>query len=220
MKKKVIILLVAFFLMGCDTNHSNSRSSEPSSSISVASEKKVLFEKHFSKTNDDSFENFYAKGWSAANAKFGTNSIILLEDETHKYGSGYVHTPEIGSFKGVQIGLSLQVTGFNNASDINQFVGQTFAFDVLAMNKVGEEYKIEKTMTFSHLITQEDTDNKYFSSLNPYTSNPQEAKTLYFDVEETFSVLKVSYKSKPHYQIDGKDNGVNLELFSITIWQN
>ncbi len=217
MKKKIFILLVAFFLMGCDTGHSNN---DTTGSISVASEKRVLFEKHFSKANDDNFENFYAKGWSAANAKFGTNSIILLEDETHKYGSGYVRTPEIGTFKNVQIDLSLQVTGFNNASDINQFVGQTFAFEVLAMNKVGEEYETEKTMTFSHLITQEDANNKYLSSLNPYTSNPEDAKVLHFDVEESFSILKVSYKSKPHYQMDGKDNGVNLELFSITIWQN
>lgn len=144
MKKKVLILLVASFLMSCDINHSNSESSVHLSSISVASEKKVLFEKHFSQANDDSFENFYAKGWSAPNVKFGTNSIILLEDETHQYGNGYVRTPVLGPFKNVQIDLSLQVTGFNNASDINQFVGQTFAFDVLAMNKVSEEYKIEK----------------------------------------------------------------------------
>lgn len=134
MKKNILLLLVALFLTGCD--------SDPVMSTSTS--KGIVFQKQFSKANDDNFENFYAIGWSAANAKFGDNSIILLEDETHKYGSGYVRTPVLGPFKNIQIDLTLQVTGFNNASDINQFVGQTFAFDVLAMNKSGEEYEIEK----------------------------------------------------------------------------
>ena len=99
MKLKKILLLLPFLLVGCKENTSTSTSVQET----------ILLEKHFSKANDDSFENFFAKGWSTANSKFGTNSVILLEDANHKYGSGYVRTPEFEKTNEIKISLTIQV---------------------------------------------------------------------------------------------------------------
>ncbi len=210
MKLKKILLLLPFLLVGCKEN--------TSTSTSTSVQETILLEKHFSKANDDSFENFFAKGWSTANSKFGTNSVILLEDANHKYGSGYVRTPEFEKTNEIKISLTIQVTGFNNSTNINKFVDQSFKFGISLLNK--DNTVINDTdLIFEHKITQSDCDNKYFSSLNNYTTNPIEAKTLDFTYSSDTPISKISvnYLSKPHYVENSKDNGINLEIFSLIV---
>ena len=160
MKFKKILLLLPFLLVGCKENTSTSTSVQET----------ILLEKHFSKANDDSFENFFAKGWSTANSKFGANSVILLEDANHKYGSSYVRTPKFEETTDIKISLTIQVTGFNNATSINNFLDQTFKFGVFLLNENNEAIN-DTDLIFEHKITQSDCDNKYFSSLNNYSSS-------------------------------------------------
>ena len=209
MKFKKILLLLPFLLVGCKEN----------TSTSISVQETILLEKHFSKANDDSFENFFAKGWSTANSKFGTNSVILLEDVNHKYGSGYVRTPKFEETTDIKISLTIQVTGFNNATSINNFLDQTFKFGVFLLNENNEVINDSGDLIFEHKITQSDCDNKYFSSLNNYTTNPSEAKTLDFTYSSDTPISKISvnYLSKPHYVENSKDNGINLEIFSLIV---
>ena len=206
MKLKKILLLLPFLLVGCKENKSTSTSVQET----------ILLEKHFSKANDDSFENFFAKGWSTANSKFGTNSVILLEDASHKYGAGYVRTPAFTQTNDIKISLTIQATGFNNSANINKFIDQTFKFGISLLNEDNEVIN-DKDLIFEHKITQSDCDNKHFSSLNSYTTNPNEAKTLDFTYSSDTPISKISvnYLSKPHYVENSKDNGINLEIFSL-----
>ena len=216
MKLKKILLLLPFLLVGCKENTSISTSISKSTSEDV--QETILLEKHFSKANDDNFENFFGLGWSTANSKFGTNSVILLEDANHKYGSGYVRTPEFEKTNDIKISLTIQVTGFNNSTNINKFVDQSFKFGISLLNK--DNTVINDTdLIFEHKITQSDCDNKYFSSLNNYTTNPSEAKTLDFTYSSDTPISKISvnYLSKPHYVENSKDNGINLEIFSLIV---
>lgn len=208
MKFKKILLLLPFLLVGCKEN----------TSTSISVQETILLEKHFSKANDDSFENFFAKGWSTANSKFGTNSVILLEDASHKYGAGYVRTPEFEKINDIKISLTIQVTGFNNSTNINKFIDQTFKFGISLLNEDNEVIN-DTDLIFEHKITQSDCDNKHFSSLNSYTTNPNEAKTLDFayNSDTPISKISVNYLSKPHYVENSKDNGINLEIFSLII---
>lgn len=208
MKLKKILLLLPFLLVGCKENTSTSTSVQET----------ILLEKHFSKANDDSFENFFAKGWSTANSKFGTNSVILLEDVNHKYGAGYVRTPAFTQTNDIKISLTIQVTGFNNSANINKFIDQTFKFGISLLNEDNEVIN-DKDLIFEHKITQSDCDNKSFSSLNSYTTNPSEAKTLNFTYSSDTPISKISvnYLSKPHYIENSKDNGINLEIFSLIV---
>ena len=147
-----------------------------------------------------------------------TNSVILLEDANHKYGSGYVRTPEFEKTNEIKLSLTIQVTGFNNATSINNFLDQTFKFGVSLLNKDNEVIN-DTDLIFEHKITQSDCDNKYFSSLNNYTTNPSEAKTLDFTYSSDTPISKISvnYLSKPHYVEKSKDNGINLEIFSLIV---
>ena len=208
MKLKKILLLLPFLLVGCKENKSTSTSVQET----------ILLEKHFSKANDDSFENFFAKGWSTANSKFGTNSVILLEDASHKYGAGYVRTPAFTQTNDIKISLTIQATGFNNSANINKFIDQTFKFGISLLNEDNEVIN-DKDLIFEHKITQSDCDNKHFSSLNSYTTNPNEAKTLDFTYSSDTPISKISvnYLSKPHYVENSKDNGINLEIFSLIV---
>ena len=208
MKFKKILLLLPFLLVGCKENTSTSTSVQET----------ILLEKHFSKANDDNFENFFGLGWSTANSKFGTNSVILLEDASHKYGAGYVRTPEFEKINDIKISLTIQVTGFNNSTNINKFIDQTFKFGISLLNEDNEVIN-DTDLIFEHKITQSDCDNKHFSSLNSYTTNPNEAKTLDFayNSDTPISKISVNYLSKPHYVENSKDNGINLEIFSLII---
>lgn len=208
MKFKKILLLLPFLLVGCKENTSTSTSVQET----------ILLEKHFSKANDDNFENFFGLGWSTANSKFGTNSVILLEDASHKYGAGYVRTPEFEKINDIKISLTIQVTGFNNSTNINKFIDQTFKFGISLLNEDNEVIN-DTDLIFEHKITQSDCDNKHFSSLNSYTTNPNEAKTLDFayNSDTPISKISVNYLSKPHYVENYKDNGINLEIFSLII---
>ena len=206
MKLKKILLLLPFLLVGCKEN------------TSISLQETILLEKHFSKANDDNFDNFFGKGWSTANSKFGTSSVILLEDVNHKYGAGYVRTPEFEKTNIIKISLAVQVTGFNNASNINKFVDQTFKLGISLLNKDNEVIN-DTDLIFEYKITQSDCDNKCFSSLNSYTTNPNEAKILDFaySSDTPISKISVNYLSKPHYIENSKDNGINLEIFSLII---
>ena len=228
MKLKKILLLLPFLLVGCKENTSISTSISTSIPTSISTsiskstsedvQETILLEKHFSKANDDNFENFFGLGWSTANSKFGTNSVILLEDANHKYGSGYVRTPEFGKTNDINISLTIQVTGFNNSTNINKFVDQSFKFGISLLDK--DNTVINDTdLIFEHKITQSDCNNKYFSSLNNYTTNPSEAKTLDFTYSSDTPISKISvnYLSKPHYIENSKDNGINLEIFSLIV---
>lgn len=210
MKLNGIFVFMSLFLLGC----SDSKLSNEQSSINET----ILLEKHFSKENDDNFENFFGKGWSSANSKFGTSSVILLEDSSHKYGSGYVRTPVFESTTNIKISLTIQVTGFNNSTNINKFLDQTFKFGISLLNEDSEVIN-DKDLIFEHKITQSDCDNKCFSSLNSYTTNPSEAKTLDFTYSSATPISKISvnYLSKPHYVENSKDNGINLEIFSLIV---
>lgn len=228
MKLKKILLLLPFLLVGCKENTSISTSISTSIPTSISTsiskstsedvQETILLEKHFSKANDDSFENFFAKGWSTANSKFGTNSVILLEDVNHKYGAGYVRTPAFTQTNDIKISLTIQVTGFNNSANINKFIDQTFKFGISLLNEDNEVIN-DKDLIFEHKITQSDCDNKSFSSLNSYTTNPSEAKTLNFTYSSDTPISKISvnYLSKPHYIENSKDNGINLEIFSLIV---
>lgn len=219
MKLKKMLLFIPFLLVGCKENISISTSSTSiSTSTSESKQETILLEKHFSKETDDSFENFFALGWSTANSKFGTNSVILLEDSSHKYGAGYVRTPAFTQTNDIKISLTVQVTGFNNATNINKFVDQTFKFGISLLNEDSEVIN-DTDLIFEHKITQSDCDNKSFSSLNSYTTNPSDAKTLDFTYNSSTPISKISvkYLSKPHYVENSKDNGINLEIFSLII---
>ena len=219
MKLKKMLLFIPFLLVGCKENISISTSSTSiSTSTSESKQETILLEKHFSKETDDSFENFFALGWSTANSKFGTNSVILLEDASHKYGAGYVRTPAFTQTNDIKISLTVQVTGFNNATNINKFVDQTFKFGISLLNEDNEVIN-DTDLIFEHKITQSDCDNKSFSSLNSYTTNPSDAKTLDFTYNSSTPISKISvnYLSKPHYVENSKDNGINLEIFSLVI---
>lgn len=219
MKLKKMLLFIPFLLVGCKENISISTSSTSiSTSTSESKQETILLEKHFSKETDDSFENFFALGWSTANSKFGTNSVILLEDSSHKYGAGYVRTPAFTQTNDIKISLTVQVTGFNNATNINKFVDQTFKFGISLLNEDSEVIN-DTDLIFEHKITQSDCDNKSFSSLNSYTTNPSDAKTLDFTYNSSTPISKISvnYLSKPHYVENSKDNGINLEIFSLVI---
>ena len=54
---------------------------------------------------------------------------------------------------------------------------------------------------------------------NNYTTNPSEAKTLDFTYSSDTPISKISvnYLSKPHYVENSKDNGINLEIFSLIV---
>ena len=216
MKLKKILLFIPFLLVGCKENISISTSI--STSTSESEQETILLEKHFSKATDDSFENFFALGWSTANSKFGTNSVILLEDASHKYGAGYVRTPAFTQTNDIKISLTVQVTGFNNATSINNFLDQTFKFGISLLNEDNEVIN-DTDLIFEHKITQSDCDNKSFSYLNSYTTNPSDAKTLDFTYNSSTPISKISvnYLSKPHYVENSKDNGINLEIFSLVI---
>ena len=219
MKLKKMLLFIPFLLVGCKENISISTSSTSiSTSTSESEQETILLEKHFSKETDDSFENFFALGWSTANSKFGTNSVILLEDSSHKHGAGYVRTPAFTQTNDIKISLTVQVTGFNNATNINKFVDQTFKFGISLLNEDNEVIN-DTDLIFEHKITQSDCDNKSFSSLNSYTTNPSDAKTLDFTYNSSTPISKISvnYLSKPHYVENSKDNGINLEIFSLVI---
>ena len=228
MKLKKILLLLPFLLVGCKENTSKSTSISTSIPTSISTsiskstsedvQETILLEKHFSKANDDSFENFFAKGWSTANSKFGTNSVILLEDVNHKYGAGYVRTPAFTQTNDIKISLTIQVTGFNNSTNINKFIDQTFKFGISLLNEDNEVIN-DKDLIFEHKITQSDCDNKHFSSLNSYTTNTNEANTLNFTYSSDTPISKISvnYLSKPHYIENSKDNGINLEIFSLIV---
>lgn len=216
MKLKKMLLFIPFLLVGCKDNISISTSI--STSTSESEQETILLEKHFSKETDDSFENFFALGWSTANSKFGTNSVILLEDSSHKYGAGYVRTPAFTQTNDIKISLTVQVTGFNNATSINNFLDQTFKFGISLLNEDNEVIN-DTDLIFEHKITQSDCDNKSFSSLNSYTTNPSDAKTLDFTYNSSTPISKISvnYLSKPHYVENSKDSGINLEIFSLVI---
>ena len=216
MKLKKMLLFIPFLLVGCKDNISISTSI--STSTSESKQETILLEKHFSKETDDSFENFFALGWSTANSKFGTNSVILLEDSSHKYGAGYVRTPAFTQTNDIKISLTVQVTGFNNATNINKFVDQTFKFGISLLNEDNEVIN-DTDLIFEHKITQSDCDNKSFSSLNSYTTNPSDAKTLDFTYNSSTPISKISvnYLSNPNYVENSKDNGINLEIFSLVI---
>ena len=219
MKLKKMLLFIPFLLVGCKENISISTlSTSISTSTSESKQETILLEKHFSKETDDSFENFFALGWSTSNSKFGTNSVILLEDSSHKYGAGYVRTPAFTQTNDIKISLTVQVTGFNNATNINKFVDQTFKFGISLLNEDSEVIN-DTDLIFEHKITQSDCDNKSFSSLNSYTTNPSDAKTLDFTYNSSTPISKISvnYLSKPHYVENSKDNGINLEIFSLVI---
>lgn len=197
---------------------SNNVTSVPNST-SVIEQGRIVLEKHFSES-DSSFE-FFQDGWYTANSKFGTNSVILLEDENHKYGAGVVRTKQFEAINNIKVSLALQATGFNNSESIDSFIGQTFKFGVSLLDENNENV-VQNAMVFEHLITKEDCENKCFSSLNPYTKDPSETKVIEFThmSEKPISKIKIEYLSKPHYTSGTKDNGINLEIFSLTIRDN
>lgn len=188
-------------------------------STSVIEQGRIVLEKHFSESDSDF--KFFQEGWYTANSKFGTNSVILLEDENHKYGAGVVRTKQFEAINNIKVALALQVTGFNNSESIDSFIGQTFKFGVSLLDENNENV-VQNAMVFEHLITKEDCENKCFASLNPYTKDPSEAKMIEFThtSEKPISKIKIEYLSKPHYTSGTKDNGINLEIFSITIRDN
>lgn len=212
MKTNKINLLLSLFLCSCNSEVTISKTSD-----SIIQEQTIL-EKHFSKDNDDNFENFFGQDWSMANAKFGSHSVILLEDNTHIYGSGYLRTPSLGDLNQISVSLNVQLTGFNNAPEINKFLGQTCSFNINLLDNENNVL-VENAMEFTHTITQDDCDNKYIAPLKPYTTNPNDSKTLIFKYQgnTTFNKIRINYLNKPHYLVNNKDNGVNLEIFSIVV---
>ena len=236
MKTYQKLLICLLILTGCEAKNTtnstsliNSINETPSTtsnnvtsvpnSTSVIEQGRIVLEKHFSES-DSSFE-FFQDGWYTANSKFGTNSVILLEDENHKYGAGVVRTKQFEAINNIKVSLALQATGFNNSESIDSFIGQTFKFGVSLLDENNENV-VQNAMVFEHLITKEDCENKCFSSLNPYTKDPSEAKVIEFThvSEKPISKIKIEYLSKPHYTSGTKDNGINLEIFSITIRDN
>lgn len=237
MKTYQKLLICLLILTGCEAKNTtnstsliNSTNETPSTiisnnvtsvpnSTSVIEQGRVVLEKHFSES-DSSFE-FFQDGWYTANSKFGTNSVILLEDENHKYGAGVVRTKQFEAINNIKVSLALQATGFNNSESIDSFIGQTFKFGVSLLDENNENV-VQNAMVFEHLITKEDCENKCFSSLNPYTKDPSEAKVIEFThvSEKPISKIKIEYLSKPHYTSGTKDNGINLEIFSLTIRDN
>lgn len=237
MKTYQKLLICLLILTGCEAKNTtnstsliNSTNETPSTiisnnvtsvpnSTSVIEQGRIVLEKHFSES-DSSFE-FFQDGWYTANSKFGTNSVILLEDENHKYGAGVVRTKQFEAINNIKVSLALQATGFNNSESIDSFIGQTFKFGVSLLDENNENI-VQNAMVFEHLITKEDCENKCFSSLNPYTKDPSEAKVIEFThmSEKPISKIKIEYLSKPHYTSGTKDNGINLEIFSLTIRDN
>lgn len=236
MKTYQKLLICLLLLTGCEaksttnsTSLINSINETPSTtannvtsvanSTSVIEQGRIVLEKHFSESDSDF--KFFQEGWYTANSKFGTNSVILLEDENHKYGAGVVRTKQFEAINNIKVSLALQVTGFNNSESIDSFIGQTFKFGVSLLDENNENV-VQNAMVFEHLITKEDCENKCFASLNPYTKDPSEAKMIEFThtSEKTISKIKIEYLSKPHYTSGTKDNGINLEIFSITIRDN
>lgn len=234
MKTYQKLLICLLILTGCEAKNTtnstsliNSTNETPSTiisnnvtsvpnSTSVIEQGRIVLEKHFSES-DSSFE-FFQDGWYTANSKFGTNSVILLEDENHKYGAGVVRTKQFEAINNIKVSLALQATGFNNSESIDSFIGQTFKFGVSLLDENNENV-VQNAMVFEHLITKEDCENKCFSSLNPYTTDPSEAKVIEFThaSEKPISKIKIEYLSKPHYTSGTKDNGINLEIFSIKV---
>lgn len=237
MKTYQKLLICLLILTGCEaksttnsTSLINSTNETPSTiisnnvtsvpnSTSVIEQGRIVLEKHFSES-DSSFE-FFQDGWYTANSKFGTNSVILLEDENHKYGAGVVRTKQFEAINNIKVSLALQATGFNNSESIDSFIGQTFKFGVSLLDENNENV-VQNAVVFEHLITKEDCENKCFSSLNPYTKDPSEAKVIEFThmSEKPISKIKIEYLSKPHYTSGTKDNGINLEIFSLTVRDN
>lgn len=185
-------------------------------STSELEEKRVVLEREFSMADSD--PSFFQDGWYTVNSKFGTHSVILLEDETYPTGAGVLRTKGFEAISNIKVSLTFQVTGFNNAVNIDNFMGQTFKFGISLLNKENENIK-QNAMVFEHLITKGDCENKCFSSLNPYTKNPSEAKVMDFiyTSEEPIEKIKIEYLSKPHYMSGTKDNGINLEIFALKI---
>lgn len=236
MKTYQKLLICLLLLTGCEAKNTtnstsliNSINETPSTtannvtsvanSTSVIEQGRIVLEKHFSESDSDF--KFFQEGWYTANSKFGTNSVILLEDENHKYGAGVVRTKQFEAINNIKVSLALQVTGFNNSESIDSFIGQTFKFGVSLLDENNENV-VQNAMVFEHLITKEDCENKCFASLNPYTKDPSEAKMIEFThtSEKPISKIKIEYLSKPHYTSGTKDNGINLEIFSITIRDN
>lgn len=236
MKTYQKLLICLLLLTGCEAKNTtnstsliNSINETPSTtsnnvtsvpnSTSVIEQGRIVLEKHFSESDSDF--KFFQEGWYTANSKFGTNSVILLEDENHKCGAGVVRTKQFEAINNIKVSLALQVTGFNNSESIDSFIGQTFKFGVSLLDENNENV-VQNAMVFEHLITKEDCENKCFASLNPYTKDPSEAKMIEFThtSEKPISKIKIEYLSKPHYTSGTKDNGINLEIFSITIRDN
>lgn len=236
MKTYQKLLICLLLLTGCEAKNTtnstsliNSINETPSTtannvtsvpnSTSVIEQGRIVLEKHFSESDSDF--KFFQEGWYTANSKFGTNSVILLEDENHKSGAGVVRTKQFEAINNIKVSLALQVTGFNNSESIDSFIGQTFNFGVSLLDENNENV-VQNAMVFEHLITKEDCENKCFASLNPYTKDPSEAKMIEFThtSEKPISKIKIEYLSKPHYTSGTKDNGINLEIFSITIRDN
>ena len=132
--KKTVWLLFLFSLI-CSSCGSSLASSM--TTTTQGEKETMVIEKSFS-SQDDSFE-FFQSGWMTVNSKFATNSLRLIEDETHSMGPGMVRTPSFDSLTKAEVTLIFQPTGFNNVQNREVFVDKTFSFAVDFLLKENEE---------------------------------------------------------------------------------
>lgn len=201
-----------------NTSKVDSTDTETSANIETTSETydNLIFDQKFSGYKTEPMD-FFNSGWFTFNSKFSDNSLKIIEGSTHSMGSGVVRS---SAFKPVANGLikiQLQTSGFNNNKNISNFIGCKFQFTVAGIDSTDDQNVIDSKM-FSHVINEEDVKNTYLSGMNAYDSTGETAITMYFELQGNFEKVLVTYNDKPEYVLDGKKNGVNLEIFSLSLY--